>query len=77
MTQHERDLARYRKHIARGYREGRSYVSLPLTIAAELLAGYDAAVELRAEQGQPTKPIRSNADVVRLQNASAARSDRP
>lgn len=51
----KRDLRHYRNNVARAYARGQQYVLLPLSIAAEILAGYDAAQELREQQGQPTK----------------------
>ena len=55
ITKPEREMRRFRQKIADGFRDGRGYVRLPLSIAAELLSGYDAAQELRAEQGQLTQ----------------------
>lgn len=49
-----RDMRHYRGNIARAYAKGHKYVLLPLCVAAEILEGYDAAAELRDQQGQPT-----------------------
>ena len=51
----KRDLRHYRNNVARAYARGQQYVLLPLSVAAEILAGYDAAQELRDQQGQPTR----------------------